>query len=174
MSVYLRTVPELNWDEFGSIHRPRTMEILGVTRTLEYVDLRQFDDCHVIPIGLPANLHCYWNDDRSGISVDSFVVKSRKFKSVYDIHCYLVRPGIHYILYAMYHDAVIQLRWHTVEAGTKEHDNAVVTMMSVADRLKQARLACQVDPGRFPHTCPRCRAPAYVGFSDVDCSRGCR
>jgi hypothetical protein len=25
----------------------------------------------------------------------------------------------------------------------------------------------------YPHTCPRCGAPAYVGFSKVDCSRSC-
>lgn len=31
------------------------------------------------------------------------------------------------------------------------------------------------DP-RFPHKCPRvgCGAPAYVGFSDLQCSKGCR
>lgn len=27
---------------------------------------------------------------------------------------------------------------------------------------------------RFPHVCPRCAAPAYVGFSSVECSQGCR
>lgn len=25
---------------------------------------------------------------------------------------------------------------------------------------------------RFPHSCPRCGSPAYVGFSSVECSRG--
>lgn len=24
---------------------------------------------------------------------------------------------------------------------------------------------------RFPHSCPRCAAPAYVGFSTIECSR---
>ena len=27
------------------------------------------------------------------------------------------------------------------------------------------------DPKMFPHKCPRCSAPAYVGFMKVDCSR---
>ncbi len=30
------------------------------------------------------------------------------------------------------------------------------------------------DPGRFPHRCPRCGSPAYVGFSSVECSGVCR
>lgn len=30
-----------------------------------------------------------------------------------------------------------------------------------------------VDLSRFPHSCPRCGGAAYVGLSDVDCSRGC-
>lgn len=29
------------------------------------------------------------------------------------------------------------------------------------------------DRSRFPHDCPRCGRPAYVGLSDVDCSAGC-
>jgi hypothetical protein len=30
-----------------------------------------------------------------------------------------------------------------------------------------------VDSDRFPHLCPHCKAPAYVGLNDIDCSRGC-
>lgn len=28
--------------------------------------------------------------------------------------------------------------------------------------------------GRFPHTCPHCAGPAYVGLSTFECERGCR
>jgi hypothetical protein len=28
------------------------------------------------------------------------------------------------------------------------------------------------DDDRFPHSCPRCKSPAYVGFTSVECSRG--
>jgi len=32
-----------------------------------------------------------------------------------------------------------------------------------------------VDPARFPHRCPRCGAPAYIGLMNVECSDGgCR
>jgi hypothetical protein len=38
-----------------------------------------------------------------------------------------------------------------------------------------SRMAVTVDAKRFPHRCPRCTAPAYVGMVQVDCSRvGCR
>lgn len=26
---------------------------------------------------------------------------------------------------------------------------------------------------RFPHDCPRCGGPAYIGLNDVDCMHGC-
>jgi hypothetical protein len=34
------------------------------------------------------------------------------------------------------------------------------------------------EPGRdakdYPGKCPRCKGPAYIGFSEVDCKAGCR
>ncbi len=30
------------------------------------------------------------------------------------------------------------------------------------------------DPSRYPHVCPRCSGPAYVGAVEVDCARGCK
>lgn len=27
---------------------------------------------------------------------------------------------------------------------------------------------------RYPHVCPRCKSPAYIGFVQVDCSTNCR
>ncbi len=33
----------------------------------------------------------------------------------------------------------------------------------------------EIDLARFPHRCPRCQNPAYIGFSTVECSaEGCR
>lgn len=29
------------------------------------------------------------------------------------------------------------------------------------------------DGGRYPHSCPRCGGPAYVGLNDIDCKGGC-
>lgn len=30
-----------------------------------------------------------------------------------------------------------------------------------------------IDNSSYPHTCPRCGAPAYVGLLNTDCSKGC-
>lgn len=162
-----------DWDEYGALYRMKTRDFGGMQIPINYVDLREFDRCHVIPIGLPTNLHFYRNDT-GGICSAAFVVRSRMFSSVYHIHEHLVRPGIHYVLYAVYHDAYVQLRSYSIETGTPEHDGSIVKMMSVTDRLKLSLTAGSLDLKLFPHSCPRCHAPAYVGFSDVDCSRGCR
>lgn len=31
-----------------------------------------------------------------------------------------------------------------------------------------------IDVGRYPHACPHCTGPAYVGFNRIDCARACR
>ncbi len=28
-------------------------------------------------------------------------------------------------------------------------------------------------PNLFPHICPRCKGPAYIGFATVECQRSC-
>jgi hypothetical protein len=30
------------------------------------------------------------------------------------------------------------------------------------------------DLSRYPHKCPKCTGPAYIGFNSVECSRGCK
>lgn len=32
----------------------------------------------------------------------------------------------------------------------------------------------QADASRYPHTCPRCSGPAYVGAVEVDCAGNCK
>ncbi len=31
-----------------------------------------------------------------------------------------------------------------------------------------------IDLTRYPQTCPKCKAPAYFGLNEVDCSAGCK
>ena len=26
----------------------------------------------------------------------------------------------------------------------------------------------------YPHTCPNCKSPAYIGFNSIDCSNNCK
>lgn len=47
-------------------------------------------------------------------------------------------------------------------------------MQVLSEELEKARQGEEnrVDPKRYPHRCS-CGAPAYVGYSDVDCSAKC-
>lgn len=49
------------------------------------------------------------------------------------------------------------------------------------ERLRRAideylcqRLIKAPDRKQYPHDCPRCKAPAYIGFAKVDCSAKCQ
>lgn len=48
------------------------------------------------------------------------------------------------------------------------------TFAEVEQMLRQAKWA-EVDRKHWPHECPRCRAPAYLGVTpaSLDCSEGC-
>lgn len=37
--------------------------------------------------------------------------------------------------------------------------------------IPKCPVAIIADPSRYPHQCPRCSAPAYIGLMTVDCSR---
>jgi hypothetical protein len=30
-----------------------------------------------------------------------------------------------------------------------------------------------IDMSKYPHKCPKCSSPAYIGFTSVECSKGC-
>lgn len=36
------------------------------------------------------------------------------------------------------------------------------------------KVVAVVEASRYPHTCPRCQGPAYVGAVEVDCAGGCK
>jgi hypothetical protein len=31
-----------------------------------------------------------------------------------------------------------------------------------------------IDLNKYPHKCPTCSLPAYIGFNSIDCSNGCK
>jgi hypothetical protein len=39
--------------------------------------------------------------------------------------------------------------------------------------LQQAAAEISLDSAKYPHTCPRCNSPAYIGINRVDCSAKC-
>lgn len=30
-----------------------------------------------------------------------------------------------------------------------------------------------VDKEKYPHICPKCKGPAFIGFNQIDCKRNC-
>jgi hypothetical protein len=34
--------------------------------------------------------------------------------------------------------------------------------------------AASVKDPHFPHTCTKCKGPAYIGFTSTECKRGCK
>lgn len=60
---------------------------------------------------------------------------------------------------------------HHLSYGSVMHFDEDWTLYRYPSRMSRP----EVDRKHFPHSCPRCRAPAYVGMKDVECSRtGCR
>lgn len=48
----------------------------------------------------------------------------------------------------------------------------LVQLLYSPDHSAAARAEAPRDD-KYPHKCPRCGSPAYVGFSSIECSRGC-
>ena len=49
-----------------------------------------------------------------------------------------------------------------------------VAWVPVAERDTWLRLCVPDRDARYPHQCPRCSGPAYVGFVSVDCKLRCK
>lgn len=45
---------------------------------------------------------------------------------------------------------------------------------SLQRRVSECITAVMNDINRYPHTCPRCQGPAYIGAVEVDCAGGCK
>jgi len=45
---------------------------------------------------------------------------------------------------------------------------ATVEMLSTPSSTAPVSLA------NYPHKCPKCNGPAYIGFNSIDCSKGCK
>lgn len=70
-------------------------------------------------------------------------------------------------------DGSYSMTWHKNPEDfykTKTYDGS--TLFEVVDILPAGTVAVQ-QKADYPHTCPRCRKPAYIGFAKVDCSGGC-
>lgn len=172
--------PPKDWDAFGTAHRA------SANRT--FVDLRPLTS-PVMPAVLPGLLHYYYETHPDGsFTIGSYALtcRSERIVGCDSIDRYirlddrLAQPGIHYLLYV---EDVGGDEWNlrvgTVPPGSGTPYTHPVAKPRTVGEILGGRMPVlppprSVDPGRFPHSCPRCSGPAYVGFLEVDCQRGCR
>lgn len=41
-------------------------------------------------------------------------------------------------------------------------------------KIDEDFFVAKIDRERYPHECPSCKAPAYIGLNSADCSKGCK
>lgn len=69
----------------------------------------------------------------------------------------------------------VPVRDGDVLVATLKVDEVVLDCKTVGEIVAEFGLKASVpDPGRYPHRCERCGAPAYVGFTATECSAKCR
>lgn len=93
----------------------------------------------------------------------------------------VLRPAGYYLF-----DPLDRSRSHWVHAGSLYLWNYIwsspargAVLKKMAEAVAVASEVSQVCAGEFlaagassyPHSCPRCGGPAYVGLNDIDCSR---
>lgn len=54
-----------------------------------------------------------------------------------------------------------------IPMGSKDDTENLKIMNSLINPAKK-------EIGRYPHICFKCKAPAYIGFSTIECSKGCK
>lgn len=161
-----------SWDEYGTTLRMRGLDDAGVP--WRYLDLRTVPGSgRFVPATHPANLQFWTATDVDGsvtLNSTAFVVNSIVLIGLDRVGRRLESPGLHRLLYIRdLGNDQWNLRLHTFGPGTPECDSALLKPMSQRDWL--ARKAGKSD--RFPHECPRCKGPAFVGAVLVDCQRRC-
>lgn len=156
-----------DYDRFGSTFRDVT-DSSG--RRLQYLDLVELgDEVKIVPVSLPANLHTY--DSIFGLPplVTSFSVKTAVFVTKEHVRDRLLSPGLHFVLYCFYDDLFNNyfLRLHTYGPLSDEAVYSAVRPKSMREWLGLEVVPAR-DP-RFPHDCPRCSGPAFVGLNQIEC-----
>lgn len=67
---------------------------------------------------------------------------------------------------------------HFNDKGQRYSNGSLAThiteFMGKLDTMEVYAKAPTPGADRFPHKCPRCGSPAYLGFSSIDCSKGCQ
>lgn len=152
-------------DRFGPVHRGPT------SPWAEYVDLTQFH-APVVPSLHDSQLHEYRNG-MARLETAAFTHELIVLSSIELVDGFLTdRPGLVRLLVCVREPCtgghVYGVWSHCFPFGTREADSPIMLPRPYADWLEP-----EPDRVHYPHTCPRCAAPAYIGMRIVECSGGC-
>ena len=158
------------WNEFGSVLMQQAAVFHSAYEDREWLSLLKLR-AKFVPAIHPAGIHVY-RDEEGATWSTAYMCKSQRFATLDDIDRALREPGIHYVLYLVLEPEapIYRLRY-----GTVAHRDDL--SLPVPPMTQREWLALQ-DPTttllRYPHRCPRCTGPAYVGLNTIDCARGCK
>jgi hypothetical protein len=123
------------------------------------------------------------------------VFTTKKLRAKWDVEFQPLNTsgGISGITYADHPGLLEDLQKHLSEEMTRAVDEAILReerrlyghegQIIIDDLVQRTNVqinvvstpSVQIDYSRFPHLCPRCKAPAFIGFMNVECSQeGCR
>lgn len=156
-----------DWDNYGA----RCRSPFG-----DYVDLSRLST-PVLPATLPSLLHFYRERDGSLLSIAA-TCRTQPCRGYAGAEKLLRTPGLKYLMYIcdISDSSTGPEYWHlrmaSFPAG-EQTEGSLVVPITVNEIL--AKLGGEVEHplDRFPHRCPRCAGPAYVGLNSIDCMRGC-
>lgn len=139
---------------------------------VDYVDLTQLD-VRFLPQTHPASIHFYREGDAI-ISVP-FTSLCSRVVGLRGVEKLLSASGVHHLLYVFTRkdDRLTSVRSRCFRSGTPEADFCVGVPGAMSEWIALWNSE-SVDPTRFPHWCPRCGRPAYIGMNQIECSGSCR
>lgn len=155
---------DIQFDCYGSTLRLPSAEVEA-----DYLDLRQFD-IRFFPATHPAGIFFY---EKDGDFISSpYVCRSTRVPGgIEGVRDFLSQPGVHCLMYVQrrFNDRLLYVRSKHFAPGTPEADYYVGIPLSMSGWL--SKWHGTPDLSRFPHSCPSCSSPAYIGFSVIECSR---
>lgn len=160
-----------SWDERGSTLRARGLDDDGVP--LRYLDLTEVPG-RFVPAITPANHHLWRDPDTKAggpdAMVTAYVTRTIVIVGLDRVGKRLESPGLHRLMYVRdMGDGSYRMRMHTFGPGSPECEHT-----GFQPRTQREWLAMKAGKSdRFPHECPRCGGPAFVGAVLVDCQRRC-
>lgn len=151
-------------DRYGALARP------PVTASRSYLDLSGLDH-PLIPTAAITGYHEYRG--ASGHLVrGAFSCSTMTFKYVADVLDCLSAPGVHIVALCSIMDDGIDRFYTLLQHWYPTHLPEAMHPFTFPRPFREW-LPKAIDQMYYPHVCPTCGAPAYIGLNVIDCSAEC-